>query len=234
LWDKTASQCNTLIAPETGATYSYFRGNAGWLIPAREFVYSSVTLPAAVVGISSLSAVVIFNQDVSAKLADTPVGAWNVVRGEQNSLLVLEPVGLTKTKATLLVECDPKGWGWLVGQGNVDTLAGDATVQTLLWLKRGVEDDNEDDVGLSIEEVAQRRFKRKQARENAFTSSILDEASGASSSSSREDMQATVALLTDRLEKLQQDEKSSGLDLSSLKARVQEDLAKAKAILKKA
>ena len=228
-WDKSASQCTTIISKDDGGLYHYFLGKAGWLVPAREFLYTSVTLPPAVVGITSLSTVVIFHQDASSKYPAGGSNAMNVVLGEQNSMLVLEPIGLTKTRATLLVECDPKGWAWLLGSSYVDFLAGDSTVQSLLYLKQGVEDENVDDIGLSVEDIAQQRFRRKQARENSLTMSIVDDNI---SETSLDDLEQTIALLEARLHKLVADEKESGLNLNELKARVQKDLAKAKARVK--
>lgn len=223
-WDKTAAMSSVSISSEDGIEYNYFRGKAGWLIPARDFVFTSVTLPPAVVGLNSINSVVIFRKDARDKLPAS--GGWNIVRGEQNSLLVLEPLGLTRTKATLLVECDPKGWGWMLGPGIVDFCAGDSIVQSLWWLKRAIEADVEDD-SLSVEEIAQRRFKRKQEREKELGATILDDMGA----TSKEDLLKTVSVLEASLARLAQDERESGLNLRELKERIQSDLAKAKSRL---
>jgi len=223
-WDKTAASTSITVSAEDGVQYSYFRGKAGWLIPAREFVYTSVALPPAVVGLNSINSMVVFQKDAHDKLPSS--GAWAVVRGKMNSLLVLEPVGHSRTKATLLVECDAKGLGWLLGSSAVDFLAGDSTVRALWWLKVAIEEDLGDD-SLSIEAAAQKRFTRKQERERELGATIVDHGSA----NSKEDIQETVRILEARLQALSRDEKEAGLNLGDLKARVRADLAKARAKL---
>jgi len=223
-WDKTAASTSITVSAEDGALYNYFRGKAGWFIPAREFVYTIVALPPAVVGLNSINSMVVFQKDAHDKLPSS--GAWNVVRGRMNSLLVLEPVGHSKTKATLLVECDPKGLGWLLGSSVVDVLAGDSPVRALWWLKVAIEEDLEDD-SLSIEAAAQKRFMRKQDRERELGASIVD--SGIANS--KEDILETIRILEERLAALTRDERDTGLNLGDLKTRVRADLAKARAKL---
>ena len=222
-WDKTASDAYSTVSKDDGISYHYLRGRAGWVAPARDFVYTTVELPAAVVGINDIRARVFFNRDCSDKI---PLSrSWNVVRGEQNSLLVLQPStkGHSKTQATLLVECHPRGWANVFGTGTMDWLAGDSTVQTLKHLKAAVEADTEDDAGLSVTAAAQRRFNKKRQQEKNMDNSIVEDLSPAA----REDLLATTKLLEERLAKLVKDERDNNIDLSPLKARVKADLAKA-------
>ena len=220
-WDQTAASTSAAISAKDGIQYNVFRGKQGWLIPAREFVYTCVALPPAVVGLNSINSMVVFQKDAHDKL---PQGAGGAVRGEMNSLLVLEPVGHHKTKATLLVECDPKGLSWLLGSGTVDFLAGDGIVKPLWWLKVAVEEGLDDD-SLSIEAAAQKRFLRKQNAERELGATIVDPGS---TESSEEDLQETIRILEDRLRAIARDERETGLNLSDLKTRVKNDLAKAR------
>ena len=228
-WDKTANETYSVVSKDDGMTYNYFRGKSGWLVPARDFVYTQVELPSAVVSIADIQAKVIFNRDGHDKL---PKGS--AVRGEQNSLLILRPAPMSRsspgpqTQATLLVECDPKGWARVFGTSTMDWLAGDCTVQSLKYLKESIEADMSDDAQMSVEEAARMKFMKKQRQRNDLGSSTIAEEL---SPADREDLIITAQMLQKRLEKIALDEKETNVDLSELRARVQSDLAKVKSRL---
>ncbi len=219
-WDRTADDTYSSVSKDDGVSYSYFKGKAGWLVPARDFVFTQVELPPGVVNISDIQARVIFNRDCHDKL---PLG--RAIRGEQNSLLILQSGGLHKTKVTMLTECDPKGWANIFGTGTMDWLVGDSTVQVIKYLKESVEMEVEQDAGLSVEEAARLRFMKKQRQMDELGSNtIVEELSPAA----REDLIETVKMLEVRLSKIVKDEHETKMDLTELKARVNSDLSKAK------
>ena len=227
-WDKTAAEAHPVVSKEDGISYNYFRGKAGWIVPARDFVYTTVELPAAIIGLNDINAKVFFNRDCSEKLPRN--SSWNVIRAEQNSMLVLQSASVTSraTKATLLVECDPRGWSQIFGSGTMDWLAGDSTVQSLKYLKEAVETETESDEGMSVEEAARMRFMKKQQRENAIGGDTI---AAEISPAAKEDLEATVKIFEARLQKLDAEERKEGIDLSELKGRIKKDLAKVKARL---
>ena len=100
----------------------------------------------------------------------------------------------------------------------------------LLNLKRRSEQSSRESEGLSVEEAARMRFQQKQKQ--AASSSILDDLN--TSGVSKADLQQTVHLLEKRLADLSRQEKAEGLDLSSLRAKIQDDLTSARERLRRA
>jgi hypothetical protein len=228
-WDKTCAESQKTITKD-GLPIHYFRGKPGLVVPARTFVYTQSRLSGAVVG-KDYSAIVIFCKDAHDQL---PGWSWNKVRGKLNSLLILEPQGLTKTRVTYLVEVDQGGViaKWLLGNNASNMIAGDSPVAFLTSLKVAAEADIMDE-SLGVDEAARLSFQKQLKKRDSFGSSIVDDI-GLASQTSKADLQETVRVLESRLAELRKSERADKLDLSDLKRRVRDDLDKAKAALRAA
>lgn len=228
-WDETLVDSQKTITKD-GDAINYLRGKPGYVVPAREFVFTQSRLNGAVVG-KDYSAIVIFCKDASEKL---PNLSLNRVRGRINSLLILEPLGLTKTKVTYLVEMDGGGViaKWLLGNGFSNFIAGDAPVAFLTSLKKAAEGDIMNE-SLSVDEAARLTFTKSLKKRDGFGTSIVDDV-GLASATSREDLKETVRVLETRLAEVKSSERAEKLDLSELRRRVSNDLEKAKQQLRTA
>ena len=229
-WDDTCVDSQKTITKDGTTILSYFRGKPGYVVPAREFVFTQSRLNGAVVG-KDYSAIVIFCKDASDKL---PNLSLNRVRGRINSLLILEPLGLTKTRVTYLVEMDAGGIiaKWLMGNGFSNFVAGDSPVSFLSSLKKAAEAHILDE-SLGVEEAARITFQKSLKKRDSFGSSIVDDV-GLASATSKEDLLATVKVLEARLADIRRSERADKLNLSELRARVSNDLEKAKQQLRTA
>jgi hypothetical protein len=201
-------------------TYKYIETRPGWLVSARDYIFTSVIIPPAMVGINSITTVCVFNRDHHQAIPNSNIGA---VRGEQNSILILEPKGSSKTKATLLIECNPRGWISWLGNSLEDYFWSNYMTNQLISLKDDVEKVVNEDASLSIDEVARRQFAKKQNILKDTGANIMDD-HGAGTA---EELQATISILEARLVKLSADEKETGMDLKELKNRVKSDLSAA-------
>ena len=226
-WDKTCADSQKTISPD-GTPVCYFRGKSGVLVPARDFSYTLSRLQGGVVG-KDFSSIVLFSKDAHDKL---PRSGWNVCRGKQNSLLIAEPVGSTKTKVTYVVEMDVGGLiaTYLAGRSLTGFFTGDAPVQFLTYLKAAIEEDSVDEA-MSVEQAARLAWEKKlRKRDEAEKgTSIVDDVGLATES--KEELRSTISLLENRLKELG---KLPGSDYNDLKARVRSDLAKARTQYRKA
>lgn len=167
---------------------------------------------------TTINSLVFVNIDASEEIPRS----WFFVRGRQNSILLLEPRGEHCTKVTLVIEKDLSGW-YIFSAFLASLLSGDSPVLLLRDLKRALEEKEEEDMDglLSVEEIAERKFRK--SLEQPLGESIVD-----SKVALREELQTTVKLLEERLARVTKAEKVEKIDLSDLKARVKEDLRKAK------
>ena len=179
---------------------------------------SIVKLAASLVEQATINSLVFVNIDASEEIPRS----WFFVRGRQNSILLLEPKGEHCTKVTLVIEKDPAGW-YVLSPFLASLFSGDTPVLLLRDLKRALEETEEVDKDglLSVEEIAEKKFRAK--LEKPLGESIVD-----SKSASKEELQATVKLLEERLARITKAERVEKIDLSELRGRVKEDLKKAK------
>jgi hypothetical protein len=95
-------------------------------------------------------------------------------------------------------------------------------------MKKHLESQNDiyNNPNLSIEDIARRKIKEKMDKEKgaANKGSIVDDVDPYATLS---DIESTIDLLKSRLIKLEQSEKTEGIDLTELKNRVKNDLGKA-------
>ena len=225
-WD-TANCAESRVVKDQGRTeLHYLRGRAGWIVPARDFVYSQVRLSPAALGINNFQSIVILRQDASASYPSR----WDSIRARANSVFVLEPLSPTRVLLTYMVELAPGGRAAWLDNATVDFFAGDSMLKFLLNLKCRSEKSSKESEGLSVEEAARRRFHQKQKK--AASSSILDDLN--TSGVSKSDLQQTVRMLEKRLADLSRQEKAEGLDLSSLRGKIQDDLTSARERLRRA
>jgi len=219
-------QSNSSSSSSGGVKVHYTRGKAGWLVPAREFLFLSGRVPPALLGLPNYNALIIVHKDYSDD--DLPASSLlpkslTVVRGKQNSMLVLEPISANRTKVTYLVEADAKGMiASLLPASLVDFLAGDGLVLFLSSLKARAEDKDEDE-SLSIEEIARRRFEKKLAKENSKNRPDLEDVLA-----SKAELLEMEKMMVKRIATLQSP------DDAALRKRIEHDLKKTRENLKRA
>ncbi|CAM9237605.1 unnamed protein product [Sphacelaria rigidula] len=120
-------------------------------------------------------------------------------RGDVNSLLLLEPVDPITTK--------------------VVKAAADETPLTLAVMRDHLEKELNEEAALSPEAAAKHALHRRESDEAAGKGVI------AGAWATRKDLLETKKLLENQLKKVTADERKSGLDLSSLRAKIKEELA---------
>ena len=230
-WDKTNFKSSSVIASEISQSeenMNYLLGRPGYVYPSRDFVFVYRKLPGGVVGLHDYRTVAILSMDSAESI---PNSMW-AVRGNMNSLLVLEPISAERTRATYIIEINYRGWlpAFLVD------LNGNQLISTLQLLKKELEGaEAGDDSTLSIEEAARRRFqkrieyeKRKEDSGAAGATLIDNEFLG-----SRDDLVNTISILEKRLANILSTERTEKLDLSDLRRRVESDLRNARERLNK-
>lgn len=135
--------------------------------------------------------------------------------------MVLEPKGEHTTRVTFCIEKEPMGWAVSALLSNI--VIGSSPVLVLRDLKKALEKENEDkDGALSVEEIAQKKFKEKLNLAKKVDS-IVDDLTA-----SREDLRAIVDSLEQKLKRVQKTEAFEKIDLSDLKSRIRSDISKAK------
>lgn len=220
-WDKTIKESQTHTVPGTQQKFHYIlRKPVSYFAPGRNFVFQIVKKPGAVLGIIDYNVVTFITVDSSALLP----GSWSSVRGSVNSVLMLQPIGLNRTKVTYLVEYAPGGWFWLPSIASF--IAGDNVLGSLSSLKASLEyDEMAEFAELSIDEAARRKFSNDRIRANNRVNgtSVIDDVLA-----QREDIVNTIKLLEKKLTEVKVMENKDGLDLSELKTRISTDLNKAK------
>lgn len=208
----------------TSHTYNYFCGKPGWLVAARDFVYSSSRLSPAIMSINNFRSVVLLNIDESARLP----ASWRAVRARQNSCYILEPLSASRTLCTYMVETSVGGWAAWLDTATIDLFAGDSMLLFLLSLKSFVERQKSEADKMTVEEAARVRFQRNQRlqSERALVDDLIV--------TSKADLKETARLLELQLANLAKEEKASGLDFSGLRAKLQADLRTAREQIKRA
>jgi hypothetical protein len=218
-WDSTCQDSQNIISKIDGDSVNFFVGKAGVLVPAREFVFQQMNVPSSVVGINDLASICVYLKDANEKQPSKI--RWDTVRGRMNALLILQPIGSSKTKVTYIIEVEPNGWArWFLSREVIDFFCGNCTTEMLLSLKADIEKSF--DEGLSVEEAARREFQKKLQKEKHFVS-IVDDVGV-----DKQDIKDTLAMLHNKLRELEKTERTEKLDLSALKNRVREDIRKAR------
>lgn len=144
-----------------------------------------------------------------------------VVRGDVCSMLVIEPTGVESSTITYCVDMNPSGW--------IPHFLRDATADDLPLpighLRKMLEKRFEEESKLTVDQVARKRVEeRKQQREvESLGADIIDDVR-----TTLAQLHSEESLLRSRLQKLREDERQSGLDLSELIARVENDLRRIK------
>ena len=223
-WDKDICDNSSVSRnlDDEKLSINYLLGRPGYVFPPRDFVFIMSKIPGGIVGLNDYRSVAIISIDAADSL---PKSSW-AVRGNMNSVLILEPISAERTMATYFVEVNYQGWisSWMA-EFSANNLA-----TTLRNLKKELEGAvHAEDDSLSVEEAARLRFRRHQEYEakRKVGDSIMDDVSA-----SREDLQSVVSILEKRLRELRASESKDGLDLAELKRRVEKDLLKAKERLK--
>lgn len=230
-WDKSIRSSKLIKRNDDGSFLTYIEyKKPGLLIPGRDYIFSITQAPGAIIGNNSYTTQCLVSTDES----DAVDQSWFNVRGNVNSILVLEPKG-TSTVIHYIIEINPKGWLQIPIVSLIsDSIIGDRQVNVLESLKEILEeeerqkmykDDKDGSKLLSIEETARLRFKKSQQdKEDKYKSnSIIDD-----SEVSKEDLLQTLLLLENRLINLNKTEKQDNIDLSELKKRVENDINKTK------
>jgi hypothetical protein len=214
-WDVDFCEESQLVKEQDSETaLAYIRGKTRYLFPSRDFAFHVCRVPGGLLGIQDYLTVAFVNTDASNEV---PISAWSV-RGNMNSILLLRPVNAQVTDVTYIVEYAVNGW--------VPTFlaefAADNAVSTLLQLKKQVEAEESFEEGVSIEEAARKRFQKHQMqKEENKSATIVSDVT-----SSREDLQRTLAILEAKLGDIQKARRSEGLDLADLEKRVKGDIQK--------
>ena len=218
-WDK--SFCAKVDSIQLSPSIPCFRiyGPSKYIIPSRDFGFIQHIFPGAVLGIKDFNTVAYIQVDSTI----VPF-SWIYIRGKLNTILLLEPLSLNKTRVTYIVEVDPAGLTWLLPI-IPSLIIGDNPLSTLSNLKIAMEPKIEDSNGtLTVEEAARKKFQDQQNllhKENL--TSIIDE-----SVATYEELNETIEKLEIKLKQIQKDEKKLKLDLSELKIRIEHDLKTAK------
>jgi hypothetical protein len=229
-WDKTIKNSNLIKRNEDGSylTYIEYR-KPGLIIPGRDYVFNITQAPGAVIGSNSFTTQCLVSTDENNAIDQS----WFNVRGNINSILVLEPKG-TGTLVHYIIEINPKGWLKIPIVSLIsDSIIGDRQVNVLESLKESLEEEDrqknidQKDGGkiLSIEETARLRFKKSQKdkEDKNKSNSIIDD-----STVSKEDLLQTISILEKRLINLKKTEKQDKIDLRDLKNRVENDIDRTK------
>lgn len=124
-------------------------GKSGYLIPARDYVYRLFKGTGGIVGCNDFTAVAFISIDASNEVPRS----WFTVRGKLNSILLLQPSGKDKTKATYVVEFDYGGW---VPSPIVGIFAENMVTRTLKAMKKEVEQEPEQVEKLSVDAEAKK------------------------------------------------------------------------------
>ena len=218
-YDTLVSTCNTIKTLNTNMKLMRVKGNSGIFVPARDYPIYLLKTGGGVAGINNINSSVIIASDAS----NTVSKYWNCVRGQLNSILVLEPSG-SKTKATYIVECDYSGWIFTF----VSNLFADKLSNSLLDLKKYVESQrDEDEDSLDTDTAARRRFEKlkeqQRKREMSNSTDIIDDVNVDS------DMLESMLLnLENRLQDLQMSERKENINLGELKKKVRFDIERIK------
>lgn len=228
-WDSKYCSESRMIksnaAPSANPNY-YWMGRPGWIVPARDLVFSTHRLSPAIMGINNFQSIVILNKDESSKMPQS----WKAVRAKSNSCFVIEPLSPSRCLLTYMVELSPGGYAGLLDNASVDFFTGDCIIQFLHSLKSHLEEKDKASEMMSIEEAARLRFQQKQKKESS--SSIMDELN--TEGVSAQDLKATISLLERKLSDVRRQEIQEKLDLSGLKKKIQDDLITAKDKLRRA
>jgi hypothetical protein len=191
---------------------AYIKGKTRYLFPSRDFAFHVCRVPGGLVGIQDYLAVAFINTDAAQ---DVPATSWSV-RGNMNSILLLQPVNAQVTDVTYIVEYAVNGW---VPSFLAEFVA-DNAANTLLQLKKDLEEEESSEQGVSIEEAARMRFRKHQMqKEENKSATIVNDVT-----SSRADLEKTVAILEAKLLDIQKTRRNEGLDLADLENRVKSDI----------
>jgi hypothetical protein len=212
-WDTNFCDESQLLKEYDNETaLAYIRGKTRYLFPSRDFAFHVCRVPGGLVGIQNYLAVAFINTDAAQEV---PATAWSV-RGNMNSILLLQAVNAQVTDVTYIIEYAVNGWVPTF----IAELAADNAANTLLQLKKDLEEEESSEQGVSIEEAARMRFRKHQMqKEEKKSATIVNDVT-----SSRADLEKTVAILEAKLLDIQKTRRNEGLDLGDLENRVKSDI----------
>jgi hypothetical protein len=224
-WDHTVQESDVISKDKNEVTL-YFKSKPRTFVPARDFVVTKLVVPGALVEKKDyLSEVIVTfdNSDVKKSVN------FFQVRGNYNSLLVLEPKG-SKTLCTLAIEINPAGWmTLLLGPPISRWFVGEKVASILECLKQYIEKEFADSTSssVSIEEAARKMYQKrlKKQKEKESKNSILYDYSIDVSES---DLLNTIKVCESSLQAISVSEKKDKTDYSELKAKIEADLLLAK------
>lgn len=220
-WDSNFCDDSQVVKEHNSETaLAYIRGKTRYLFPSRDFAFHICRVPGGLVGIQDYLAVAFVNTDASN---DVPTATWSV-RGNMNSILLLRPVSPEVTDVTYVVEYAVNGWV----PSFIAEFVADNAANTLLQLKKHLEEEESSEEGVSIEEAARMRFKKHQIqKEENRSATIVNDVT-----SSRADLERTLAILESKLSDIQKTRRNEGLDLADLEKRVKSDIQRIRDRLK--
>ena len=212
-WDKTLTHASVLESLSDSLECVRLKGQPGYFVPARDYILHAWRAAGAAAGLSDFNTAVV----VSADASDEAPAHWTSVRGQMNSVLVLQPRGAS-TEVMHICEFNYAGWVWSYW---VDIYAG-RIARSLQYLKEEMEgnDDGEDDGSASVEEIARRRFEKKMERERSDASLRL----GEDVTMGRVALQETLDKLQARLADVKATEARDNIPMAELKARIRDDI----------
>ena len=223
-WDQTI-QDSDIIGKDKNEVSLHIRTKPRTFIPSRDFVVTKVVIPGAVVDKRDyLSEVIVTFDNSNAK---KPLNFFQV-RGNYNSILVLEPKG-SKTLCTLVIEINPGGWmTLLLGPPISRWFVGEKIASTLEGLKGYIEKEFAlDSSSVSIDEAARKLYQKrlKKQKDKESKSSILYDYSIDVSES---DLLNTIKVCESSLKAISVSERKDKTDYSELKSKIETDLTLAK------
>lgn len=224
-WDQTI-QDSDIIGKDKNEVSLHIRTKPRTFIPSRDFVVTKVVIPGAVVDKRDYLSEVIVTFDNSD--AKKPLNFFQV-RGNYNSILVLEPKG-SKTLCTLVIEINPGGWmTLLLGPPISRWFVGERIASTLDGLKIYIEKEFASDTSssVSIEEAARKLYQKrlKKQKDKESKSSILYDYS---INVSESDLLNTIKVCESSLKAISASEQKDKADYSELRGKIETDLMLAK------
>jgi hypothetical protein len=215
-WDPyNCKEGQTLSRINKDISLSYLLSQRGLLIPSRDFVYYTSRVPGGTVGSDNYMSVAFVNVDANTEF---PTTIW-AVRGQVNSILLLEPISAQTTNVTHIVEINTGGWVWKsIAAYYLDRLG-----NTLSMLKKDLEkEETMEEAAMSIEAAAKLRFNKHKALKEEITL-IADDVTA-----NQEDLKEALRLLEKKLSDVKSSERKERLDLSELRSRIENDIARIK------
>lgn len=223
-WDSTCSDSAIVDIPAEGIKVNYTMGASGYILPVRDYAVTVHRLPGNIFDLPDFNSLAMINVDAGdPKLVPR---SWRAIRATYNSILLLQPISINKTRVSFVVDVEPGGLSWAVPSLITSTVIGNRPLRTLIDLKKTLEEEEDflNDRKLSVDEAAKKLLeKNRQAEKLAESKSLLY-----GLDTSRADLEATLRLLEQRLKDVKQTEVREKLDLSELRKRIESDLQTAR------